>query len=222
VEQKGFIPLVIVIILALISAVGFYGFRDKIESVSITPVEESFTPTPQPHVTNTPIPTALPTTIATKNPVSRTVISIKGDENCKVKTQDALNLLDSKASTYYQTVVKYVGIIECTEKGSGMYAWEDPPRYQVGRLTYEASTIWYAGTIVHDSCHSKLYSDNLLNNHPVGEPAIQWTGEDAERKCINTQYDALVKIGADSATLDYVRGSIDSKYWEISPTERWW
>lgn len=109
------------------------------------------------------------------------------------------------------------------QSGSGMFAWETPPRFQVGLATRQAGTIWYAGTIVHDSCHSKLYHDYLSNNPSIIRvPENVWTGEEVENECLNVQYDALKNIGADDNTLNYVKSMISSGYWNINYNNRWW
>ncbi len=222
-KQKGFIPIGLLVFVILMAGVatGLY----FLPNTSELPVS-TITPTPSPAFTSHFPTSALP---AVKSPTltvtivpQNTGITIKGDENCKTKTQDALNLLQSRALTHYTTVIKYVGIIECASQGSGMYAWESPPRYQVGRATYEAGAIWYAGTIAHDSCHSKQYHDYLLNNNASSVPADAWTGKEAERQCLDVQYDALTKIGADQGTLDYIKNIINSEYWNVNYENRWW
>jgi hypothetical protein len=150
-------------------------------------------------------------------------IKIIGDKSCLDKTNTALKLLKDKAEIHYDMVIKYVGVIECAEAGSGMYAWENPPRYQVGKSTYNTDSIWYAGTIAHDACHSKQYHDYLLEHS--GETTVPenvWTGEAAELQCLDLQSDALQKIGADQATLDHLENSKKSKYWEVDYEDRWW
>ncbi len=150
-------------------------------------------------------------------------IEIIGGNDCVSKTNKALDFLKDKAKIHYDTIVKYVGLIECTESRSGMYVWENPPRYQVAKATVDAGTIWYAGTIVHDACHSKQYHDYLLNN-PFGYVYVLdvYTGRNAEAQCLNVQYDALSKIGATQETLDYITNILNSEYWNVNYKDRWW
>ena len=165
---------------------------------------------------------ASPTPLKEKIPDSLGSIVVKGDENCISKTQEAIGLLQNKALNHYFIVSKYVSIIECAEAGSGMYAWEKPPRYQVGKSTYGAGTIWYAGTIVHDACHSKQYQDYAVSNPSRVVPDDVFTGKVAEAQCLDVQYDVLTKIGADQNTLNYVQNIINSEYWNIDYGNRWW
>jgi len=157
-----------------------------------------------------------------QTPAGPLEIKITGVGDCAAKTKRALDLLKNKAKSHYDTIVKYVGIIECTESQSGMHAWENPPRYQVGKATVDAGTIWYAGTIAHDACHSQQYHDYLLENSSTNVPAEVYTGRNAEAQCLDVQYDALRKIGATQETLDYITKVINSEYWKVDYSKRWW
>jgi len=160
---------------------------------------------------------------STKNTVPLSgPIQIVGDAACQTSTQAALRLLGDKAPTHYAIVKAYVGIIECTSQGSGMYAYENPPRYLVGDATINAGTIWYAGTIAHDAGHSKLYNDYKLLHPGKPVPDDVWTGETAEKTCLDAQFDALTKIGGTQYQLDYVKNGINTQYYKIAPSERWW
>lgn len=220
---------------------------ENIENVSVLTPSPTPTPTSSPTVSPTPGPTpvilhtpalipsitppSLTTATATPSPALESTtkvpnflgnITIEGDEDCISKTQEALKLLQDKAVVHYSVINKYVGVIECTESGSGMDVWAKPPKYQVGKPTRDAGTIWYAGTIAHDACHSKLYHDYLSNNPSNPVPYEIWTGRNAEKQCLDVQYDALTKIGADYNALNYVKSIINSEYWNIDYDKRWW
>ena len=162
------------------------------------------------------------TTVTNSTETTVTEITVIGSEDFKNKTKLAFSLLSDKARNYYDMVLKYVGIIEYADEGSGIYVWENPPRYKVGKATVDAGTIWYAGTIVHDATHSKLYHDYLATHPSESVPEDIYSGEKAEAICLGVQYDALSKIGADQGTLDYVKNVINTRYWEIHYNERWW
>jgi len=149
-------------------------------------------------------------------------IEIIGVGDCTSKTNQALDLLRNKARIHYDTIVKYVGIIECTESQSSIHVWEDPPRYQVGKATIDAGTMWYAGTIAHDACHSKQYHDYLFENPSIAVPSEVYVGRNAEAQCLDVQYDALSKMGATQETLYYITDVINSEYWNVEYGNRWW
>lgn len=147
---------------------------------------------------------------------------VVGDASCISKTNAALNLLKTKAPLDYARVAKYVGTIECVSQGSGMWAWESPPRYTVGKVTLDADTMWYAGTIAHDSCHSVQYNAYKASHPNEGVPASVYSGEAAEAQCLEVQHRSLQRMGASSSTLTYMKTLLSTKYWTGDYTNRWW
>lgn len=147
---------------------------------------------------------------------------IIGDATCVSKTNAALNLIKTKAPLDYARIMKYMGSIECVAQGSGMWAWESPPRYTVGKVTLDADTMWYAGTIAHDSCHSVQYNAYKASHPGEGVPATIYSGEAAEAQCLDVQYRALQRMGAASSTLAYMKTLLSTKYWTGDYSNRWW
>lgn len=131
-------------------------------------------------------------------------IEITGSVEFQDQIHRALNLLRSKAPDQYDTVLKYIGKIEQGDK-SAMWAYENPPTFQMADLTAFYSLTWCASSIVHDSLHSKLYHDYKDNRGPI--PAMVWTGKAAEKKCLKYQVATLKKIGAPKSEIDYCRHS---------------
>ena len=85
-----------------------------------------------------------------------------------------------------------------------MWAWEVPPRYEVGDKTAFYSVTWYASTIAHDATHSELYA-NYQAAHP-GEsvPETVYSGVEIERFCNGYQLEVLKRIGAPQNEIDYM------------------
>jgi len=168
------------------------------------------------------------TFVTQKNIVSSDVvrpyeIDVIGDVNCKSKNYQALDLLKNKAEIFYNMVTHNLGVIECIEKGSGVNVFGDPPRFSVGKLTLNREPIMYASTIVHDACHSKLYSDYLKNN-PTTEyvPRHIYGEKTGEEKCLIVQRNALVMLDYPYDTSNFVQGALATKYWEIPYKDRYW
>ncbi|MDO8609977.1 MAG: hypothetical protein Q7R95_05480, partial [bacterium] len=134
----------------------------------------------------------------------------------------ALQLLKTKAAEEYQMVTKYIGVIECVTSGSGMQAWNNPPRFQIGKLSM-GNPVWEAGAIVHDSFHSKLYHDYLDNNPDITTvPDEIWTGEVAETRCLDVQVQALQKLGAEQWLIDGAKKTLETKWWLTPHEKTWW
>lgn len=193
----------------------------KVEDATETKTPVSETPTTSTPKTE-PAKSAAPKPQPVAPAAFSTPITIVGNQECKDDTLEALKLLSSSAPIYYNQVTQYVGVIECVTQGSGMAAYESPPRYLVGDLTRQAGAIWYAGTIVHDSTHSKLYHE-YANSHPDAlVPGDVWTGKNAEAACLDVQMAALKQIGADQFLIDAVANSINTNYWDIPYDQRTW
>ena len=93
---------------------------------------------------------------------------------------------------------------------SGMRALGSKPTYCVGKATWQSSTVWYASTIVHDGCHSKLYRENRHTFLGIPyTPRNAWTGKLAEQECLRLQLKALREMGADLATQQYVQSLLE-------------
>jgi hypothetical protein len=162
-------------------------------------------------------PTTAPSPAATTRPEG---IEIKGTDTFKSWTQQALDLLKTKAAPEYAVVMANVWVIESVTAGSGMVVQEK--RFKVGDITAYApghpaaqQLIWYAGTIVHDANHSALFA--------AGKPH---SGKEAEVACLTVQKAALLKIETNSYFSGYVQGLIDgaddpvNQYW-TQPNRHW-
>lgn len=132
-------------------------------------------------------------------------LTVRGSDAFVRQTNAALELLQTKAPEAYAKILRYVGIIEQGQH-SGMWAHENPPRYEVGDATAFASLPWYASTIAHDATHSELYY-NYLAEHP-GEPVPQeaWAGIESERFSITYQLDVLTRVGGSEFEIEYLAG----------------
>ncbi|MGA2506363.1 MAG: hypothetical protein ABSF80_02690 [Chitinispirillaceae bacterium] len=140
-------------------------------------------------------------------------IIIIGSTEFKRQITKALTLLCEKAPKEYQVVKTYIGKIEENER-SGMFAYKNPPTYQMSLKTSNYSVTWCASTIAHDSFHSKLYLDY---KRKYGEPVPDtiWIGIKAEKKCISFQIKVLRQIGAPQNEIDY-SSSLDGTYYDVN------
>jgi len=140
-----------------------------------------------PPSTTTTIPATTTTTVATPR-----TIEVIGSASFIENTNNALALLQTKSPATHRIVQTYIGIIEQSAR-SGMWAWEEPPRFEVGDTTSFATSTWYASTIAHDAAHSELYH--------LGE---EWTGVAAEEYCLSVQLSVLTQIGGLPYEIDYL------------------
>lgn len=147
------------------------------------------------------------------DPTTHGRITIRGSSKFIEQTHSALALLEQNDSEAYTRIQTYIGIIE-QGKHSGMWAWESPPRYEVGDATAFFSVTWYASTIAHDATHSKLYAQYQLA-HP-GEPVPDgaFGGVPVERFCNAYQLEVLQHIHAPQSEIDYM-GTLDGDHCDL-------
>ena len=90
-----------------------------------------------------------------------------------------------------------------------MWVYAAKPTFYVGRGTWErGGLLWYAGSIAHDSVHSRLYHDEKKRLNGAEPAALVWTGSQAEKVCMLFQSGVLEELGADKKTLDFMAESI--------------
>ncbi len=128
-------------------------------------------------------------------------IELKGSRRFTNQVTKALELLKEGAPEAYEIVTEYVRRIQ-QGKHSGMWAYKMPPTYEMADETTFYSVTWCAGSIAHDSLHSKFFHD-YKKDHSGSVPDEVWVGEDAEKKCIRHQLEVLKKIGAPKHEIDY-------------------
>jgi len=154
-------------------------------------------------VASTSAPQILLHPTPTSDPAIYGGIKIKGSSEFIAQTRAALTLLEQKAPDAFQKSQTYVGIIEQGEH-SGMWAWEHPPRYEVGDATAFFSITWYASTIAHDATHSELYAQYQAAHAGEFVPLEAYGGVEIERFCIGYQLDVSRRIGAPQSEIDYL------------------
>lgn len=143
-------------------------------------------------------------------------ISVEGGSDFTSETNKALMLLQN--SSEYPTIAAHLGKIKEYDR-SGMNVSGDVPTFQVGQQTWDSSTMWYAGAIAHDSCHSRLYSEAKQANGGMEPDPSTWTGKAAEQKCLLFQMQVLQQIGADEDTINQIRQELQNPTYQDIPYE---
>jgi len=129
-------------------------------------------------------------------------ILVTGTPEFIAKTKEALDLLEKSRS--FGDVRANIGVI-AEGRCSGMWMYDEKPTYYVGARTWRsADAMWYAGTIAHDSRHSKLYRDEKLRLGGLEPAESVWTGGQAEKACLIFQLDVLNELGAPAPAREYL------------------
>jgi len=147
-------------------------------------------------------------------------VVIRGTPGFSERVENALALLKTNSPGAYGIVTNYVGIIE-QAKHSGMRASSKPPKFDLNERTAFYSLTWCAGTIAHDSFHSKLYADYLKEHPKRRVPDKIWMGEEAEKRCLEHQVAVLQEIGAPTREVTWC-GETTNRYWEVKYRNRTW
>lgn len=136
-------------------------------------------------------------------------IGVVGDKKFIEKTKSALILL--RGSKSFREIKGSIGIIEQSNR-SGMIYWHEPPKYKVGKSTYDSDLKWYASTIAHDTYHSELYRRGENPN-----------GKNAEVECLKLQRQVLLEIGGSSYFIRYIDDHmLNPTYQDIDYEKRNW
>lgn len=221
--KKGFALILIIVgalVLLTITGTGIYISNKVLEK---SPTKNNSNNEIINRTINIPSPSPLPVSSPPQSTSSSTAetdtstIKVIGNQNCQVDTKKALDLIKEKAPEEYIFVNKYIGVIECKNQGSGMYATETPPRFQVGDATRQTGTLWYASAIIHDSCHSKQYQDRKNDKTPRNQQDLK---RQSEEECLTFQAQAIKKMGGSQELVDYVKNQINTNYWNTE--NRWW
>ena len=109
---------------------------------------------------------------------------VLGDTACVTQTNTMLAYMERTSIQDYRYVRRLIGIIECGDH-SGVFVWEQPPRFTAGPGVRGRSITWYAGSLVHDACHVQQFKKKK-----------PFTGESAEKECLLIQQAALQRLGA--------------------------
>lgn len=147
------------------------------------------------------------------------IIEVIGDQEFIRQVEAALTLLEDKDPEAFSIVKNYIGRIEQGEH-SGMWAYKDPPTFELANRSAFYSITWCAGIIAHDSYHSKLYHD-YKSTHLRSVPDDVWTGVEAERQCIAYQLNIAIKIGSPQHEIDYIK-TLDGTHYDAPYEERDW
>lgn len=171
---------------------------------------------PAPEPTATPVPQAPAPPPATGNHG----IVLQGGPEFVGWIEAALGLLQTRAPAWYNQVVGSIDVIQHVGAGTGinpftrvMLAGNDslwPPTW-----SSEQQLVWFAGTLVHESCHV----DRM-------ERGMEWRGRNGELSCLQDQKAALLLIEDGNEFSSYVQSLIDgvddpsNQYWTV-PNRHW-
>jgi hypothetical protein len=139
-------------------------------------------------------------------------IQIRGDKAFIAQVEGSLKLLRENSPDAFKLTQRFAPRIEQSSR-SGMRAYATPPTFDLSPKTANYSDTWCAGSIAHDTYHSKLYHE-YLDAHDGPVPDEEWSGKDKELECIHFQERVLKDIGAPNHEITYV-SHLDGSHFDL-------
>lgn len=137
-------------------------------------------------------------------------IQIRGNPKFIDQVTSSLSLLREKSPNAFALTQRYMRRIEQNSR-SGMRAYDNPPTFDLSPKTAFYSITWCAGSIAHDTYHSKLYHE-YVDAHGEPVPDEAWRGKERELECIRHQTQVMKEIGAPDYELTYLDHQDGSHY----------
>lgn len=85
-------------------------------------------------------------------------VQVYGNTPFIEQVESSLKLLREKSPEAFQLILQHAPRIEQSSR-SGMRAYAEPPTFDLSPKTADYSATWCAGSIAHDTYHSKLYHE---------------------------------------------------------------
>jgi hypothetical protein len=151
-------------------------------------------------------------------------ITIYGNEDFINLTIKALELLREIIPDTYQLVGKHIGDI-VSGTPSGVFTsmrWLGPTFVTISPSCSNGSTREYAGVLAHEAYHCELYSNAERGGLGSHVERSVYSGENAERLCLQYQCDVLRKLGMSEVEVQAYQGLIRTKWWEVPYEKRDW
>jgi hypothetical protein len=134
-------------------------------------------------------------------------IEVTGNSDFLLRTKEALTLLQPLAE--FALIRMHLATIRQARR-SGMKAWLPSPMFTVGKPTWQHSALWYAGAIAHDAYHAKLYREAKKRRGETEPDVDDWTGAEAEKKCLGFQRQVLLALDADEKLIRYLESCAEN------------
>ena len=129
-------------------------------------------------------------------------LRVTGSTRFREQVVNALVLLRDKSPEAYGIITNYLGVIKQARR-SGMRSDLSPPTFELANPTAFYSLTWCAGSIAHDSMHSKMFHDYRKAHNGAGPPHVWSSQVEEEQKCIAHQLQVLRAIGAPALEIDH-------------------
>ena len=147
-------------------------------------------------------------------------IKLIGSRDFIERTKEALNLLRDNDFISYKVIINYLGAIVENKLDIGLSYFDPLKEVPSAFMTtyccmYDLK--WYAGALVHEAYHAKLFNDAIIDDK---NPFDEYRGYSAEMYCLTKQIMCLKKINAREADILYAIEHYDKKWWKDSKEDK--
>lgn len=148
-------------------------------------------------------------------------IAIHGPQPFRDAVAAAIRLLASDAPDAFTLCQDLVSTVVMS-RHSGVMANRRPAVVLLGDWVTRVSLPYLASTIAHEVYHCKLYWLYRDDNARSRVPAHIYTGEAAERQCIEYQTAVLKQLGGTEDEVRKLGDHMATEFWKVPWHERTW
>ena len=149
-------------------------------------------------------------------------ITVHGPQGFREQVAAALRLLDAEAPESFRLCERYFGMV-IMSRHSGVDVQARPVIVMLGEWAASASPRYVACTLAHEAFHCRLYW-SYREDHPGAHhvPREVFSGENAERECLEYQIEVLRQLGGTDQEASGLRDSLKTEYWKVPWLQRTW
>jgi hypothetical protein len=148
-------------------------------------------------------------------------IRIYGPPNFREAVAAALHRLASDAPDAFALCKRFVEAVVIA-RNSGVSSNRRPAIVLLGHWATQVSLPYLASTLVHEAYHCQLYWSSHESSSGKKVPAHLYSGEEAERACIEYQTSVLKQLGGSDAEAQHLRDQMATEWWKVPWHERTW
>ena len=148
-------------------------------------------------------------------------IKIYGRQVFREQVAAALRLLHAGAPAAFSLCEQYFDLV-IMSRHSGVHVATRPGIVMLGEWAIEASARYLASGLAHEAFHCSLYW-SYRDRHPGRDaPTDVFSGERAERECLEYQISVLRQLGETEESAAHLRDLMKTEWWNVPWHERTW
>jgi len=148
-------------------------------------------------------------------------IEIRGRQAFCDQVAAALRLLRTEVPEAFALCQRHFDLV-IMSRHSGVDVGMRPAIVMLGEPASTVSMAYLASDLAHEAMHCSLYRSYSDRDPDRDVPAAIYSGEDAERQCLEYQISVLKQLGETDADASRLRDLMKTKWWNVPWHERTW